>query len=644
MTEKKRKILFIEPVSDMGGVSNFIIKIIKFLPREKYEIHFASCGDGEVFNNLESHNVSVHRLPIDFSSIFSFRKSFLSLRSFLKNNDFDIIHSHTAKAGILTSLAKSGIDIKFVYTGHGWRYLQLKNIFKKSFIFLMEKIISSKADFITFASRKEMYEASFRKDYLPKSAVVYYSLDLDYLDNICKSNHDDIREKYKIPGNAYVVSFMGRITDQKDPETFARVIGELSKDIPNLFGLWIGGGDMEKNLKKYISDFSLNDKFLITGFLKSEDALSILSSSDVLLFTSKFEGLPISLLEGMGLGVPIVASSVGGIPEVIKDGQTGFLFNQGDYMKASEMVLKIYKDKSKIDLSSNGKEVIKKYFMPEANTSREFDNIYTKILNKNNKDYPAIGAFYQCYKRPKAFLEVITSFRKIYPKSKIIIVSDNGNDYSKIARKFDLDYSSNSERSSNGKQLSFNNRDQMIKWLTRLYDSITKISEGYVIILEDDVYVYKPVSDLYFDLNGINPYEQIGGKVTKFLKTRNTTIPENTKDFYFGGCGGAIIKRDFFVNNFKPDEFEKISKELESYIEGRYSNAYFSDYWLTLFILYYGGSIGQYDGFCEKWYRSFPIRKYILNDISVLHQEKKYYETELTEEESKIFGNDFKEI
>lgn len=637
----KKKILFTEPVSDMGGVSFYILKIMKFLPKDKYEVHFAADGEGEMFNQVKNLGVITHSLKLNYNSIFSFVKSIIIERKFLKSEHFDIIHSHTAKSGFISSISSIGLDCIFIYTGHGWRHLQLQNYFKKSLIFLIEKYISIRANTLTFLYEKEILDTTFFNNYLHKSKVIPYSLDFNKLGER-RSNIDLLRDRYNIPANAFVVSMVGRLTYQKDPETFVKTIAFLSDKISDIYGVWIGGGELKNSIIELAKKFKIEDKFFITDNIKQEEALNIVSASDVMLYTSKFEGLPLGVLESMAIGVPVVASDVGGLSGIIKDYDTGFLFKSGDYIDAGDKILKLYNDNLlMMGIVSNSQNTIKEKFSPDDKMSSKFLELYENLISKK---YPTIGVFYQCYKRPKAFLEVMKSFRSVYPSSKMVVISDNGYDYGKIASKFNFDFSSLSERSCDGRQAVFRGTEAVVSWLTRLYEATKKIKEDYIIILEDDVLVFKTIKNLNYDLNGINPYEYIGEEVTEFLKERNKNIPNSARDYFYGGCGGSILRRDFILNNFVPDNFQKIADEIDTHIKGRHEHTYFSDYWLTLFVLYYGGSVGQYEGFCEKWHSDYWYRKNILNNISVLHQEKKYYNTSLTKEESDLFGNKFSDI
>ncbi len=641
MNKMKKKILFTEPVSDMGGVSYYILQIIKFISKDDYEVHFVAGGDGEMFKQVELLGGICHSLPVDYNSILSFIKSLIVYKKFIKNQNFDIIHSHTAKSGLLSAVATIKINCCTVYTGHGWRYLQINNFFKKIIMNFFEKYIVHKADTVTFLYEREINDTNFVNIYKDKSIVIPYSLSFDNV-YLPRSNQSEIKERYNITDDSYIVCMIGRLTCQKDPITFLNTLKKLSEEIPNVFGIWVGDGELRDDFQNHITRLNLSDKIITTGKLPREAVFDILSVSNAMLFTSKFEGLPISIIESMLMKVPIVSANVGGISSIIEDGVSGLLFSSSDWEEAYSKILVLYKDKKFSNkLTDNAYLIAKQKFTPESRLATDFSNLFEKNLRLK---FPTIGAYYQCHKRPKAFLEVIKSFRSIYSNSDVHIISDNGYDYHIISNKFNCDFQKLENQACNGRQAVFRDSDGMIDWMIRLYNSTKNIKEDYIIILEDDVLIFNKIKNLNFDLNGINKNENLGEELTEFLKTKNKSIPKNIKNYYFGGCGGAIIRKDFIINNFKPENFKKIVEELEKHIKGKHAGTYFSDFWLTIFILYYGGTIGQYDDYCEKWYGDYWFRKNILKNISVLHQEKKYYNYKLTEEESELFGIKFSDI
>jgi glycosyltransferase involved in cell wall biosynthesis len=252
-------------------------------------------------------------------------------------------------------------------------------------------------------------------------------------------------------------------------------------------------------------------------------------------------------------------------------------------------------------------------------------NNYVKILNTISNDSDIAG-FYQCYKQKKAFENSIYNFRKIYPNSTLNVYNDGGDaSLEEIVKKYNGNYTY-CNKISNGIALIFNNTNQIIEWILRLRECINKTKESYIMLVEDDVLVMKKTNkdSLKFDLNGCNYDVGYPDSINQYIMSKNNNMKD--KKIFYGGCGGCILRTSFYRKIF--ENVEEIKSLINTYIELGGVNA--SDCILS-FLTYItivdekNGTIGQYDGFAEKWYPNFDERMKN-KDIEVLHQYKDLYE------------------
>jgi glycosyltransferase involved in cell wall biosynthesis len=381
MLDKEIKILFVEPISDLGGVSQYILSISRYLPRMKYDIHVAAFGDGPLFELLRHDNISTHSLKMDYS-LFSFLQAVFSFRRFLQRERFDIIHAHTAKAGFLCCIANKGLPSEIIYTGHGFRFDQKENYLIKILFFWFERFIWHSSRYITVLSKTE-YDFGISKGLLDcnKASVVSMSIDLNRFKSIILEDVERQKIKIGIPADAFVVGMLGRITFQKDPETFIKAAEILNSHMQNIYFLWVGDGDLKEKMVGMANRLGLSNKVIITGQQDSKDIPTLLSVMDVLLFTSRFEGLPIALLEAMAVKKLIVAANVGSVQDVIKNDSTGWLFDAGDYRKAASLVENIYVNTRELEeIGIAAFNLIVDRYSPKEKMSMQFQNIYENIL------------------------------------------------------------------------------------------------------------------------------------------------------------------------------------------------------------------------------------------------------------------------
>lgn len=383
MSDKKIKLILSEPASDVaGGVSQYILAIIRYLPKDEFDVHLAIPGDGPLFDVLRNYGIEGHSLPINYS-VWSFPFDMLKLRKFLKKEKFDILHAHTAKAGFICLFASLGLPIKNIYTGHGFRFDQKRSLAERPLFFLFEKIICKYADFMTVLSDSE-YDFGIKKGLIKSDDVKTISMSIDVAKFLYRDENDAVSKKneLRIPKDSFVVGMIGRVAFQKDPETFIRVADIVNKKNKSVYFIWIGDGDLMGEMSDLVNILDLGKNVFFVGEQKSGDIPGWLSFMDVVLFTSRFEGLPISLLEAMAAKKNIVAAEVGSIPDIIKNGSTGWTFKSGDFNEAARLVEYIYDNKNQCDTGSKAFEMVKENYSPADKMSKGFAEVYKKVLIK----------------------------------------------------------------------------------------------------------------------------------------------------------------------------------------------------------------------------------------------------------------------
>lgn len=186
-----------------------------------------------------------------------------------------------------------------------------------------------------------------------KLVVVYSGVDIHPLSDMQSSGLFD-----EIQVQRPVVANIAAIAPHKDYYTFVSVAGILCREGFGGSFLIIGGdGGEMKGIRRFIAEEQLEDRVLLTGF--RDDIPSILPFIDLLLFTSRTEGLGTTLLDAMAAGVPVVATRAGGIPELVRDGETGLLASIGDARQLANQVKHILEeDGLRTRLTEQGKAFV----------------------------------------------------------------------------------------------------------------------------------------------------------------------------------------------------------------------------------------------------------------------------------------------
>jgi glycosyltransferase involved in cell wall biosynthesis len=242
----------------------------------------------------------------------------IKLFLFLRSNKFDIVHTHTSKAGMIGRIASklAGVN-SIVHTIHGFAFSEVSSQAKILFYSSLERISAFFCDKIitvsnyhrswalTLGIANERKLVSIPNAVSPISNVLYKA-----------SNSKEFR-----------ISFVGRIVKEKGLFDLVEAIQLLNKDYKVFLDL-VGTGEDEIELKKYSISAGIEDRVIFHGFQKS--VATFLLRSDVFCLPSYREGFSISILEAMSIGMPIVATKVGGNSEALGGGKAGIICNARD--------------------------------------------------------------------------------------------------------------------------------------------------------------------------------------------------------------------------------------------------------------------------------------------------------------------------
>jgi hypothetical protein len=250
---------------------------------------------------------------------------------------------------------------------------------------------------------------------------------------------------------------------------------------------------------------------------------------------------------------------------------------------------------------------------------------------------PTVCGFFQCYKEPKAAIAALASFRNIYPTSAVHMFCDNGFDFSHVAAHFNCTYEYLRNPSGKGDTLFFLTQEKVMSYMQRLLFTAQHSTEDFVMIVEDDIELYRKIKTLKFDWNCVKPSHHFSGrKLTSLLRSRNRSIPWYVPNMYFTGCGGALLRRSFIIEQFSDEEQLRAAiAAVSPYVQKQW-NGLPQDAILTALILYFGGTVGDYPAFTEAQNWKYKLRP-LLGRVDIVHNQKRFYHGTMSEEENKIF-------
>lgn len=351
-----KKILIVIPTLEQGGGQKFVMDLANGINKSKFKVRvlvYYKRSDSIFDRFAEQNGIDVVYLNKKPGISLSFIKD---VKREVERFAPDVIHSHlNSMLYLLTSYKRKQIKLHTVHTmaekeAKGLR--KLANIIAcKLFGVTMVGICNTVADSISRAYK-------IKRNKVP---VVYNGVDCARYD-IPKIESDTIR----------LIS-VGTIYSVKNFSFLVDAFAKICKEIHNAHLTLVGDGALRQELEAQIKSLDLEDKVTITGVVS--DVENYLANADIYVASSKFEGLPLSMLEAMSAGLPIISTNVGGVPDIIKDGINGLLVASGDFDGYVEALRSIITNRDMREkYSANAKKLSKIY--DEKLTVEGYERLY----------------------------------------------------------------------------------------------------------------------------------------------------------------------------------------------------------------------------------------------------------------------------
>lgn len=334
----KKKIVHI--AQSAGGVAEYLYIFVKNLDNVNYENILIVSDDYEgQIERFKPYVSNIYIVPmireIEFKSDI---KAIFKVRKILKQIKPDIVYMHSSKAGAIGRIALAfNFQIPVLYNAHGWYFNATISKKKKKFFALIEKMLALKTKMIINISKSE-YDSAIKNKIAPekKMCIIENGIDFDkFKDN--NKYRKETREKYNIKDEEIVIGVVGRLSEQKDPMTMIKAFKLVNDVKSNTKLMYVGSGNLEEDVKEYAKEAGILDKIIITGWVSNVE--EYIPAFDMAALPSKWEGFGLVLIEYMACDKPIVASDIGGIPDIIKDKENGLLCKCNDYKDLSEKLL-----------------------------------------------------------------------------------------------------------------------------------------------------------------------------------------------------------------------------------------------------------------------------------------------------------------
>ena len=355
-TEKK-KVLYTITKGNFGGAQKYVYDLATSLSKDKYEVVVA-CGEGETLKEkLEEKGIRVIKLASSQRDISISKdiKTFFDIWKMIRQERPDILHTNSSKIGGLGSLAGRLTQTpRIIFTAHGWAFNEERSLTAKFFILFLHWVTIILSHQTIAVSGKTKESISWMPFISQKIKIIHNGIgDFEKMEKVTAKEMLTKDHTEKI-----IIYSISELHQNKGIDVGIKGISLLPEEIKKKALYCVAGeGEEKENLEKLVKELNLEKQVKLLGFLNN--AKNILSGADIFLFPSRTENLPLAVLEAGLSELPIIATSVGGVPEIIEDMKNGILVHPQNPKEIAEAIM---------------------YFLEHPEKQKEFGNEIKKTI------------------------------------------------------------------------------------------------------------------------------------------------------------------------------------------------------------------------------------------------------------------------
>jgi len=378
---KRISVCHLLPALPAHGAEQLLLDIVRHTDRERVRLSVCLISDlGTLVPEFEALGIPVAFLPkkgrTDLSIVFR-------LARFFRRNRFDVVHTHLFTADLWGRMAGLLSPVFIVSTSHTTRDPNIGRLGR-----LLDKVLDRRNDAVICVSeavrRYRVEEAGFDPK---KLHLIENGIDLDRFQKTAP--REEMERRLGLPPGRRWAVIVGRLVPLKGHRFLIEALSLLAKDFPDLGLLIAGAGEEEAALRAETEALGLSDRVVFLGLRR--DIPDLLGLSELLVLPSSREGLPIVLLEALAASLPVVVTPVGGIPEVVEDGKTGFFVTQEPASIASALRRILESPESSRAMGANARRLIEERYDIRS-VARRYENLYRSLLAKRRPPHPATPA------------------------------------------------------------------------------------------------------------------------------------------------------------------------------------------------------------------------------------------------------------
>jgi glycosyltransferase involved in cell wall biosynthesis len=311
----------------VGGMENYVVRLVERLPRDRYGVSVLAPFESTFTDQLRDLGADVFITQVTDEPSW---QSIQLASSLIQSRAVDVIQSHLPNAHVLAALAGRLTGRPVLATVHG-----------RAMTTIDMEVQRLAATHLAVVCRHSYFQAlgvgidPHHVHFLPNGVDTER-----FRPQRVRSGR--LRTRFAVGSETPLVGFIGRLSPEKGPDLFLRMALSVRAQCPEAEFILIGDGTMLKQLQTFAKRFGIADAVHFAG--SQDDMPAVFNELDIVVSSSLSEAMPLAVMEAMASGLPVVACKVGGIPDLVAHGVTGWLADDSDYEALATRVVDLIED------------------------------------------------------------------------------------------------------------------------------------------------------------------------------------------------------------------------------------------------------------------------------------------------------------
>jgi glycosyltransferase involved in cell wall biosynthesis len=374
---------------DVGGVPEQVLMLVKGLVPDHLVTLVCGALDAKYEHQLRGAGVEVVQVGFErlLNPLADLRTFFTLLRLF-RSRRFDVVHTHMYKAALIGAAAAAVARVPVVVnTAHNLGFLALPNAGLRALFWLYDRLLFAATMDAVITVSNRIRQQVVGSGLVPDEKAVAIQNGIDLGPFLATGDQSEsLRAEFGCGPEDVLIVTVGRLVWFKGLDILLDAIPSIAAPTGRAKFVIVGDGPLRKPLLEQVTRLSLGDRVQFTG--ERRDVPAVLAAADVFVLPSVSEGLPISILEAMAAAVPVIATDVGGVPELVMDGETGVLVPARNKDALARAISRLAADPAlRRRMGERGRERVMANFSSSAMVQHTY-GLYCSLLSRKTHCKP----------------------------------------------------------------------------------------------------------------------------------------------------------------------------------------------------------------------------------------------------------------